>query len=169
MSNKHSTFPEIPVSHDATTYMDHLPLHKKNQHQLHHSLTRHGSDGVSVLLQYLCSSSDEHSNQASSDDVLVWLQYLCSSSDEHSNQASSDDELLGLIVDNNNSADEAMVITFADDVIIIDDEVKKKKQKRKRQSISWMKDEFYAFHLKKKKRSLLTINTKFWTRRGGPY
>ena len=33
MSNEHSTFPEIPVSHDATTYMDHLPLHKKNKHE----------------------------------------------------------------------------------------------------------------------------------------
>ena len=116
--------------------------------QLHHSLTGHDSDDVSVPSQYLCSSSDEYSNQAS-----------------------SDDELLGLIVDGDISADKAMIITSADDVIIIDDEIKKKKQKRKRQRISWMKDEFYVFYLKKKKkkRSLLTINTKFWTRRGGPY
>ena len=109
MSNEHSTFPEIPVSHDATTYMDHLPLHKKNQHQLHHSLTGHDSDDVSVQLQYLCSSSDEYSNQAS-----------------------SDDELLGLIVDDNNSADEAIIITSADDIIIIDDEIKKEKTKEKK-------------------------------------
>ena len=40
VSNEHSTFPEIPVSHDATTYMDHLPLHRKNQHQSHHSLEK---------------------------------------------------------------------------------------------------------------------------------
>ena len=33
MSNEHSTFLEIPVSHDATTYMDHLHLHKKIQHE----------------------------------------------------------------------------------------------------------------------------------------
>ena len=85
MSNEHSTFPEIPVSHDATTYMDHLPLHKKNQCQLHHSLTGHDSSDVSVPSQYLCSSSDKYSNQAS-----------------------SDDELLGLIVDDNNSADEVI-------------------------------------------------------------
>ena len=31
VSNEHAIFPEIPVSHDATTYMDHLPLHKKIQ------------------------------------------------------------------------------------------------------------------------------------------
>ena len=102
MSNEHSTFPEIPVSHDATTYMDHLPLHKKNQCWLYHSLTGHDSNDVSVQLQYLCSSSDEYSNLAS-----------------------SDDELLGLIVDDDNSVDEAIVITSADDVIII--EIKKKK------------------------------------------
>ena len=39
MSNQHPTFPEIPVSHDATTYMNHLPLHRRNQHWSHHSLT----------------------------------------------------------------------------------------------------------------------------------
>ena len=33
VSNEHATFPEIPVSHDATTYMDHLHLHKKIQHE----------------------------------------------------------------------------------------------------------------------------------------
>ena len=33
VSNKHATFPEIPVSHDATTYMDHFHLHKKIQHE----------------------------------------------------------------------------------------------------------------------------------------
>ena len=29
--NEHATFPEIPMSHDATTYIDHLHLHKKIQ------------------------------------------------------------------------------------------------------------------------------------------
>ena len=48
--------------------------------------------------------------------------------------------------------------------------LKKKKQKRKRQRISQTKDEFYAFYLKKKKRSLLhRLINKFWTRRKGPY
>ena len=37
VSNEHSTFPKIPVSHDTTTYMDHLPLHRKNQHYVYNS------------------------------------------------------------------------------------------------------------------------------------
>ena len=37
--------PKIPVSHDATTYMGYLPLHKKNQQN--------------KIVQYLCTSSDE--------------------------------------------------------------------------------------------------------------
>ena len=109
VTNEHSTSPEIPVSHDATTYMDHLPLYKKNQHQLHHSLTGHDNDDASVLLQYLCSSSDEYSSQAS-----------------------YDNELLGLIVYDDNSVDEAIVITSAGNVIIIDDEIKKEKAKGKK-------------------------------------
>ena len=56
-------------------------------------------------------------------------------------------------MDDDNSADEAIIITSADDVI--DGEVKNKKQKRKRQRISQVKDEFYAFYPKKKRRSLL--------------
>ena len=65
MSNEHSTFPEILVSHDAITYKDHLPLHNKNQHQFHQSLTGHDSN--------LCSSSDKYSNQASSANELLGL------------------------------------------------------------------------------------------------
>ena len=63
VSNEHSTFPEIPVSHDATTYMDHLPLHMKNQHQSHHSLTGHDKDDVSVPSQYLYNSSGEYDDE----------------------------------------------------------------------------------------------------------
>ena len=37
--------PNIPVSHDAKTYMDYLPLHKKNQQN--------------KIAQCLCTSSDE--------------------------------------------------------------------------------------------------------------
>ena len=63
VSNEHSTFPEIPVSHDATTYMDHLPLYRKNQHWSHHSLTGYDRDDVSVPSQYLYSSSNEYKNK----------------------------------------------------------------------------------------------------------